>query len=161
MKMSRKKKVSRGSQYPAANHEAQLERERRRKFLGSAKVAIEVLGFQQSPKRRQDDQDSERLLSSFEIAGCLRLGDKYHVQAVIDQGSLSDALDKIGASAEALLSKDADHWPRLHFPDGFRIQCLHGQHRIEAGSEYLWKSDRWWVVDLYATGMSHSVVMPP
>jgi hypothetical protein len=158
--MSKKKKISRESQYPAADHEAQLEKERLRKFLGSAKVAIEVLCFNQVTKRRQDDQDSERLLRSFEIAGCLRIGDKYHVQAVIDKDSLSDALEKVGASTEALFSKEADQWPRLQFPDGFRIQCLHGQHRIEAGSEYLWKNDRWWVVDFYSTGMPLDVVMP-
>jgi hypothetical protein len=46
--MPKAKKISPQAQYPAAYHEAQLERERQPQFLESAKVAIDILCYEQT-----------------------------------------------------------------------------------------------------------------
>ena len=150
--MAKTKKISRHAQYPAAYQETLLERERQQKFLGSARIAIDVLSFDQITQRRQDDRDTARLLKSFEMAGCLRIGSGHHVPALIDKEALAKSIDETRTSSEALFSTESDRWPMLKFPVGFRIQCLHGKHRVEAGTEYLWRGDRWWVVDFYSPG---------
>jgi hypothetical protein len=150
--MAKRKRVSREAQYPATISEARLERERAEKFLGSAKVAIDLLRFESTETRRQDDGNQDRLLNTFQQAGCLRLDRKYHVQAVIDKDVLLEALHAAGSSTAALFSGDASQWPRLEFPDNLKVKCLHGQYRVCAGMKYLWKSDQWWVVDFYSAG---------
>jgi hypothetical protein len=150
--MARKNRISREAQYPVTLSEDRLERERVQKFLGSAKVAIDLLRFESTETRRQDDRNKDRLLNAFQQAGCLRLERKYHVQAVIDKDVLLEASRTAGGSTAALFSDDASQWPRLEFPANFHVECLHGQHRICAGMKYLWKSDRWWVVDFYSRG---------
>jgi hypothetical protein len=150
--MARKSRISREAQYPVTISEDRLERERVQKFLGSAKVAIDLLRFESIETRRQDDRNKDRLLDAFQQAGCLRLDRKYHVQAVIDKDVLLEALRTAESSTAALFSDDASLWPRLEFPANFHVECLHGQHRVRAGMKYLWKSDRWWVVDFYSHG---------
>ena len=150
--MVKSKHILRDAQYPASISESRLEKEKTQKYLGSAKVALDQLCFERVEKRRQDDENTDRILSSFEQAGCLRLDRKYHVQAAINKDVLLRALQIAGSSTVALLSDDASQWPMLEFPRGFGLDCLHGQHRVAASMEYLCKSDRWWVVDFYSEG---------
>ncbi|OBT51206.1 hypothetical protein VE04_07718 [Pseudogymnoascus sp. 24MN13] len=67
------------------------------------------------------------------------------------------------SSSASLQSRPCDHrlgkprcritaepnYPLLEFPTGFRLECLYGRHRIEAGREFLHPGDNWWTVDLY------------
>ena len=61
--MAETKKISRQAQYLAAYHEAQLERERKRQFLGSVKFAIDILCYEQTTACRRDDGDAEGQLT--------------------------------------------------------------------------------------------------
>jgi hypothetical protein len=151
--MPKKNKISRHAQYPAACREALLESERQRKFLGSARVPIDNIRFEPSSQRRQDHDDAKRLLDSFELGGCLRIGAEYHLPAVIDKDYFEQLLAHVEAEVESVSSKDPNEWPKLELPAGYQIECLHGKHRIQAGIEYLWKNDRWWVADFYSLGM--------
>jgi hypothetical protein len=76
------------------------------------------------------------------------------IEAVIDERSLDAALHISGISATDLLTNPANKCPKLDFPQGFQLRCLHGLHRIQAAREFLFPPDRWWTVDLYTTGKS-------
>ena len=48
-------------------------------------------------------------------------------------------------------------YPELVFPNGYRLECLHGQHRIQAAQRiFLPARDKWWTVALYLTGITES-----
>ena len=150
--MPKQKPVTRKAQYAAACVEDQLTRSKREHFHGRAKILLQSLDFSQSSARELDEENVERLLSSFQLADCLRLDARYHVPAVIDHALLDQALAQAGASMNDLRSDDPTRWPTLAFPDGAVIECLHGQHRVAAARRYLRKSDQWWVIDLYSSG---------
>jgi hypothetical protein len=48
-----------------------------------------------------------------------------------------------------------DGYPELEFPGG--IECLRGRHRIQARKEWLLPTEKWWIVDLYLSGMSYEL----
>lgn len=151
--MGKKKapRITRQAQYSVAFTEAQLNTERKRKYFGCVKVPLEHLDFAHSSARPLDLGNVARLVSSFELGGCLRNDASYHVPAVIDDDLLHRLLLDAGASLTDLRSKDASSWPHLTLPGGIQLQCLHGQHRIAAARQYLLGRDRWWTVDVYST----------
>jgi hypothetical protein len=65
-----------------------------------------------------------------------------HVSAIINQESLDAALQRLGTTADNLLTNDeGPDYPLLVFLAGFHLKCLHGWHRIEAGREFLHPGD--------------------
>lgn len=72
-----------------------------------------------------------------------------HATAVVSKRHLANALREAQISAQALLTNPPDRYPHL------QIQCLHGQHRLRAGEEFLPPSDQCWPVDLYLNGVSY------
>ena len=153
--MSRRPRQVRRSQFDILAKETRLEEDRKLSFYGSARVDLDALAFERSPECQISQPNIQRLFSAFEKAGCLRLHPQYHVPAVITKEQLDGALTSAESPADALLSKDPEQWPLLTFPDDYRVQCLHGRHRIEAAKRFLSISDRWWVVDFYTSGQSH------
>jgi hypothetical protein len=150
--MPTQRRTSRRHQFGVLDEESQIEEERKQLSYGSARVDIDALAFDASPERQANERNIERLLSAFQRAGCLRLHPQYHVPAIIAKEQLDEAVANTAASEDALLHHDPSKWPILIFPDGFRVQCLHGRHRIEAAKRYLSVNDRWWVVDFYSPG---------
>ena len=150
--MSKRRGIRRDAQERASYQEQNLAEEHDRYFLGSARVDIDTLHFVEPCFREFDEKNLERLLDSYEREGCFRVEPVYHIPATIDQQALSNALVAADSSTDALLSRDPRRWPKLTFPHEFRLLCLHGRHRIEAGRRYLSIYARWWTVDLYANG---------
>lgn len=151
--LSRKKhRQDRNQQYAALWLEAQLERERDRSYLGSAKVPVDVLTFDLSAPRDIDEQNVRRLLSSLKLSGPFQLEPSHHVPAVITRVKFAEAISKVGSTAQVTRGRDSSRWPLLLFESGFQLQCLRGKHRIEVARQYLLGGNRWWIVDFYADG---------
>lgn len=148
------KPVTRRAQWAVSHTEGCLARDRQTHFRGCAKVPLRSLSFSQSSVRETNEATVDHLLSSFQLAGCLRLDPRYHVPAVIDPAFLEAALAHANATTSDLDSDDATRWSMLELPAGAKVECLHGQHRVAAAQRYLRKSDQWWVLDLYSSGRS-------
>jgi hypothetical protein len=97
---------------------------------------------------------------------------RHHIPATIDQHQLNAALKdaqqnkrvtelntppeeaqqnerpKTGASTN---DANLNRYPELNIPGG--VQCLRGLHRIEAGKVYLREMEKWWIIDLYLSGI--------
>ena len=99
----------------------------------------------------------DRLKAIFQQHDCRRLEVQHHVPAMIDEGRLDVAIAAAGISPRTLTSPPtAVEYPELVFPNGYQLEGLHGQHRIQAGQELLPARDKWWTVDLYLTGITES-----
>lgn len=130
-----------------------LEEERRLKYKGTARISLDVLFFRQDQPRESSKRQADFLVDCFQKEGCHRLPLCNHVPAIIDQESLDAAMQRLGRTADDLLTNDeVPDYPLLEFPTGFHLECLHGRHRIEAGREFLHPGDDWWTVDLYLSG---------
>lgn len=137
----------------ARQEDERLEKERRRVSRGTARVRLEALQFPHQT-REIDAKRVEYLEGCFREYGCRPLPKKNHICAVLDQDDLVAAMRASGVTLEELLSNPPDNYVELWFPDGYRLECLHGKHRIQAACDFLQRpSDRWWVVDLYISGM--------
>jgi hypothetical protein len=146
-----------------------FDTERRLICKGSALVRFEYLKWNKyisrNPgKRKPDPKRVKHLKEIFKQEGCHSLQVKHHIPAVVDQGRLDAALEdarrKNRWKGNALPSNYAtinsqDGYPELEFPDG--LECRHGLHRIEAGKEQLQPAEKWWIVDLYLSGISYEL----
>lgn len=112
-----------------------------------------MLYFQWNEPRELNRKNVERLKEVFRTDNVRRLEPRNHIPAVVDQSDLDDAIQTSEISAERLLSNPDNDPPVLTFPTGYRLTCLHGRHRVQAGRETLPPTDAWWTVDLYLAGM--------
>ncbi|GFF96225.1 conserved hypothetical protein, partial [Aspergillus udagawae] len=69
------------------------------------------------------------------------------IAAIIEDDILEQAIAQSGTPVEALRSETGI--PLLLLPDGYRLRCLYGRHRVEAAKEVLFPGDSWWSVTLY------------
>lgn len=132
--------------------EIRLAAERRRKYIGTAKVSISHILFDPPLPRDLDPKNLGRLREIFRKNRCRRLDVDNHVPAIVSQGDLAGALRSANVSQRALLTNDPHQLPQLRFAAG-QLRALHGRHRVQAGAEVLPPADRWWTVDLYLDGM--------
>jgi hypothetical protein len=132
--------------------DSRLEVERRHTFKGSARISLDVLSFQPRKHRDIDRKHIEYLKRCFRQDECRRLEVRNHVEAEIDQQMLDNILHDCRVTAQELLTNRPNGYPWLSFPEGFQLECLHGQHRIQAAREFLLPTDKWWTVDLYTSG---------
>ena len=150
--MANSRKISREQQYAALYLGSQLEDDRRKYFLGSAKVDIDTLCFNSFLPREINDQNVQRLLSSFELTGCLQLDPQHHLPAIITPTTFHEAVSQADSTNEAASDRDASRWPTVSFPPQLQIQCLRGKHCIDVAKQYLTGRARWWVIDFYSEG---------
>ncbi|KFX95974.1 hypothetical protein V490_03610 [Pseudogymnoascus sp. VKM F-3557] len=137
------------------NEDSVLEGERRLKYKGTARISLDVLFFRQDQPREPNKRQADFLVDCFRKEGCHRLPFCNHVPAIIDQESLDAAMQRLGKTADALLTNnEVPDYPLLEFPTSFHLECLHGRHRIEAGREFLDPGDDWWTVDLYLSDLN-------
>lgn len=131
-----------------------IERQKSSHFRGRAKVPLEFLHFSERSPRQLDRGNVERLMDAFRDEGVKRLQADHHIPAVVGKDDLQSAVRLSGLSLLDLLNCSQDNPPRLTFPEGFRLLCLHGKHRVEAAklSACLQGEDRWWAVTLYSAG---------
>ena len=131
--------------------------EKAKHFIGRAKVELKNLYF--PPRNRCEDVDERkkgRLLSIFALEGCLRNDPDHYIPALINQEILDTALHRSGLDLQDLNTKDEP--PCLDFQD-LQINCLHGQHRIEAAKIFLSPFDEWWIIDFYAESRHQRVLI--
>jgi hypothetical protein len=123
------------------------------KYKGSASIKIEVLHFPYEESREQNEKETERLKNLFQRQEAVdRLDLRNLVPAVIDEQQLVAAMAASGVSAESMFADPRDSNPKLDFPAGFRLACLHGRHRVLAGAKTLPLGNKRWTVDLYLDG---------
>ncbi|RYN74723.1 hypothetical protein AA0120_g12233 [Alternaria tenuissima] len=136
--------------------EEDIERQKSSHFRGRAKVPLEFLHFSEHSPRDLDRANVERLMGVYRDEGVKRLQHEHHIPAVVGKDDLLSAVHLSGLSLVHLLNSSQGNAPRLTFPEGFRLNCLHGKHRIEAAkrSACLQGQDRWWTVTLYSEGLS-------
>lgn len=140
---------------PISKYDTTLK-ERDRSFRGTAKIDFVHLQFEDC-FRQLDLKNVSRLVKVFEKEGCARLKPENRVPAIIPDEVLKVALQKNGLALDLNRSPFHTDHPKVSFSADLRIQCLHGQHRIRAAEKYLPKADRWWVVDLFSSGIfNHS-----
>ena len=146
-----------------------LDTERRLTCKGSALVRFEYLNWnvyirRNKSKKRPDPERIERVKRIFRREGCLPRRVEHHIPAVIDQGRLDAALEDsrrkgrwkgITLPSNHATINSQDEYPELEFPGG--IECLRGRHRIEAGKVWLPPTEKWWIVDLYLSGISYEL----
>ena len=126
--------------------------EGRLRFLGVARVKLQVLQFPWSDWRDLDKKKVEWLKGIFKESECNRLDPQNYVSVSIDEEELRAAVERSpNVQQETLLSTDAT-LAELVFPAGYRLTCLHGFHRVLAGREFLRPWDKWWVVKLFSIG---------
>ncbi|KAJ5249524.1 hypothetical protein N7524_011840 [Penicillium chrysogenum] len=128
--------------------ELQVLTERCRTYQGTAKVNISQITPHPSISQHMNAKNVERLCEIFDKEGCRRLDIYNHVSAVVSRQHLHEALQAGRVNAADMMTDQPSRYPRLHFSTG-SIQCLHGQHRLKAGEQYLPSIDQWWTVDLY------------
>jgi hypothetical protein len=136
------------NQNRAKVEDAKIETERRRKYQGSAKVTLESINILPSPHRKRVDQ----LKRIFEREGCKPEYVVNHVLLLIDKETLERALEESRITQRTLLARGGTLYPELRLPRGRKLTCLHGNHRLQAGKEYLSPRNKWWVADLYLAG---------
>ncbi|KAH6670148.1 hypothetical protein B0J14DRAFT_112537 [Halenospora varia] len=140
----------------ARAEDSRLDVERRLKYLGAARVSLDVLRLYWDGRglRREPDRNHVEILKEcFRKEDCRPLEVRNHVPAIIDQQCLDVALRDSGVSARQLLTQQPNGCPALVFPHGFKLDYLHGLHRIEAAREFLLPTDKWWTVDLYLSDL--------
>lgn len=129
-----------------------FERERQEKYRGSASISLDAIDLFSVDPSTLDRKNVERLKEVFRNEDCQRQPVTNHILVLVDQACFEAALESSGASAPALLAAGSDEYPKLRFPAGVRLACLHGRHRVQAGREFLPPHDKWWIADLYLTG---------
>ncbi|THC88352.1 hypothetical protein EYZ11_012198 [Aspergillus tanneri] len=137
------------------NPQEQYMRERYEYFRGHAKIGLEHLEFE-TPlygSRVFDPKNVNRLVRVFELEQCLRLEPAHHIAAIIDEEALQQAVTLSDVTQEQLT--DASNLPWLFLPEGYRLSCLYGKHRIAAAKKFLLPGDRWWPVTLYGSLPEH------
>lgn len=135
------------------DQERRLARERSLKHKGTASIDIKVLEFPYEESGEADEKDVERVKRLFSEQGEVnRLDFRNHIPAIISEQDLADAMTASDVSAERMLADPVQDYPKLDFPAGYRLACLHGRHRVLGGAAVLPPGDKRWTVDLYLDG---------
>lgn len=135
-------------QAAAALLEQRLQDDHLKYFLGCVRTNLSCLEFERD-SRDCDPQIIRELGSKFRLVGCLRLQSPHHVPAIIAGGVFRDAVSLAGSNAGDVLGANPERWPMITIPHGQRVQCIHGQQRIEAAKKFLGPRDQWWIIDVY------------
>lgn len=126
--------------------------EKKRHFLGTARVPIDKLSFEGSSARVLDEKNVERLVSIYKLTACQQLKPSNHIPGILPPEAFSRFVGSIATVQNPLRSDEPSGWPMLIVSEEQQIQCLHGRHRVEAARRCLGRRDQWWVVDFYSTG---------
>ena len=134
-----------------AHHEdSKIEGERRARYQRTARVSLEVLPDQST---ELDKAHVEYLLEIFRREGCRPQPVQNHILVLIHQSCLHTALERPGIDAVAPITPPVEDYRMLQLPVGTKLECLHGKHRIQAARDFLSPREKWWVADLYSSGV--------
>ncbi|KKZ60150.1 hypothetical protein EMCG_05072 [[Emmonsia] crescens] len=126
-----------------------IEEEKKRCFLGYAKVPLSNLVFEdeghQIGTRYVTRKDIDLLLGRFKVDRCRRDEPCHWIDAVVTPDQLQLFLD------HSRLSNLSDAEPAtLNLLPAWKIKCLQGRVRVAAAMECLYdEGDQWWVVRFY------------
>ncbi len=115
--------------------EESLGREKQTKYIGSARIRLEHFDFSKTEFDVPDRFNVKKLLSIFKGGGCFQQDSRHHVTTVIDREQLDLAIHSTGISSDVVLDNVQTERPELQLPPGFRLECLHGRCRVQAGRE--------------------------
>ncbi|KAL4960565.1 uncharacterized protein BDV14DRAFT_192865 [Aspergillus stella-maris] len=138
-------------------NDGQLAQERISKFRGTARVYINEIVPHPSIARDLDPKNVKRLSDIFTKDQCRRLDIGNHITGVVSEHDLAVAIQRAGVTMDYLRTCRQDKFPLLHFELG-QLQCLHGQHRLAAGKNYLVPMEQWWTVDIYLNTISPTLL---
>jgi hypothetical protein len=125
---------------------------KQRYYLGTVRIAISSLTFSKGT-RPTSQKIVKHLQHSFESDGCRRLEPANYLPAVIDEGILIRSLSESSISPESIRQPPENGTPHLlSLPQGYKIDCLHGRHRVLAAEPSLMGQNSWWTVTLYRSG---------
>ena len=133
------------------DYEAQVATESNEKYQGTARVNLKHISPHTEICRSLDLKNVTRLCKIFNREGCQPLEIANHITAVVSSRDFDTALRKSRVSKVQLMTTHSNQYPFLRFSPG-QVKCLHGQHRLKAGEEFLSEYDQWWAVDLYLDG---------
>jgi len=126
--------------------------ERQSNFRGSAKIPLRFLDFGETlVSGHLDPKNITRIVQIFELEGCLRLDLENHIPAIISEDVLEQSLCYSQVAHINLLQPHAPS--TLELPPDYKLQCLHGKHRIAAAKTFLLPGNNWWIVDFYSVGV--------
>jgi len=120
-------------------NDSRLENEKAFKYLGTARVQLKWLSFQNN---ELDAKHVQVLKSSFQ-RDCRRLDVRNHIPAVIDQQNFGSALQLSGIPESQFLQSSHHQLLKLDFWEGYQLECLHGRHKIQAAKLALAPSNKW------------------
>lgn len=135
-------------QIQAQEEDKILFEERKLKFLGSFSIRLDQLQFLNEVNRKH----VKELKRIFRRAGCRPLEERKAIAAVIDKETMAITLRNAGVLS------DIDY-PDLIFHQGYKLECMHGHHRIQAAREILLPGERdFWPVDLYSSSKCYIIL---
>jgi hypothetical protein len=132
--------------------ETSLAHERNENYLGAAKVMLSDIQFDPPLPRNISQKKLDRLKSIFYDKDCDRLNINNRIPGVISSEVFRVAIQSHGLTGNDLKHTSSDNLPTLRFATE-QLKALHGRHRIQVASEFLFPGDKWWVVDLYSDRM--------
>jgi hypothetical protein len=121
-------------------------------FRGTARVRTTQLQFL-DPFRPIDQKIIDALIRDFGAEGCLQHNKDCSVPAIVTDHEYQQVLSHISLNTEEFKTKSTLQPTLYEIPIHLKLNCLHGQHRIVAANSYLPSGDRWWLVDLFSSGM--------
>jgi hypothetical protein len=128
-----------------------LYSEKRSFYMGRAKVNLRNFDLSGSGPRTIREKHIVSLVETFKSEGCIRLNADNFVKALVSNVILEQTLSEQGLNATDLHDQSQLHF--VNFPENFKLNLLHGKHRLLAADRFL--CDKWWVVEFYCEGKAY------
>jgi Protein of unknown function (DUF3723) len=119
-------------------------------YQGTACVRFKILRFEDTSEL--DPAKIQRINQIFATRGCLRLDPRHRISSLIERADLQRACETSGVAIAELKRAGSAGFVHLTFPEGYRLACLNGRHRVRAAESFLGPRDHWWAVDLFLSG---------
>ncbi|ELR06575.1 hypothetical protein GMDG_08048, partial [Pseudogymnoascus destructans 20631-21] len=111
---------------------------------GKARVRLSQLSFP-NPIRPIDPNLVKVLKRTFKSEGCLQQDSTFSLPAIIDDNSLTLALEGLGVGADRFKADSILSPAKFELPHNIQLACLHGQHRVAAAEKLLGSGNKWWL----------------
>ncbi|KAE8396862.1 hypothetical protein BDV37DRAFT_289914 [Aspergillus pseudonomiae] len=127
-------------------------------FLGSAKIYFKNLSFPFPlfGAKVFNIDNVAKLKEKLQVNQLARMEPRYYISATISEDLLRQTIIQSDISEENL--KSTTDPPFLSLPDGYKILCLYGKHRVEVAKELLYSGDHWWAVNLFRDDLPENLV---
>lgn len=127
-----------------------IHSEKKAFYKGRAKVSLRNFGLNSSGSRTIREKHIAALVKTFRSEGCIRLNPDNFVKTLISSDVLEQSLREQGLNGTDLHDESRLHF--VSFPESFKLNVLHGKHRLLAADQFL--CDKWWVAEFFCEGES-------